>query len=63
MKIRRIWTSFLANGLALLSFHFGLHSPLTSQPRVRGTKLKLKMTLTGWELDFSGLQNCYREAS
>jgi len=63
MKIRHIWTSFLANGLALLSFHFGFYSPLTSRPRVRGGRLKLQMTLPGWGLDFSGMQNCYQEAS
>ena len=63
MKIRHIWTSFLANGPALLSAHFGLYCPLRSQPRVRGARLKLQITQPGWELDFSGLHHCYREAT
>ena len=63
MKIRHIWTSFLANGLALLSAHFGLYCPLCSQPRVRGARLKLQMTQPSWELDFSGLHNCYPDAT
>ena len=36
--------------------------PLISRPRVRGANLKLATALTGWDLDFSGLQNWYREA-
>jgi len=36
--------------------------PLISRPRVRGSNLKLVATLTGWDLDFSQLQNWYREA-
>ena len=36
--------------------------PLISRPRVRGVNLKLVTSLTGWDLDFSGLQNWYREA-
>ena len=36
--------------------------PLISRPRVRGVALKLVTTLTGWDLDFSGLQDWYREA-
>jgi peptide/nickel transport system substrate-binding protein len=35
--------------------------PLISRPRVRGANLKLVTTLSGWDLDFSGLQNWYRE--
>ena len=36
--------------------------PLISRPRVRGASLKLVTVLSGWDLDFSGLQNWYREA-
>ena len=36
--------------------------PLSSRPRVRGINLKLVSPLSGWDLDFSGLQNWYREA-
>ena len=36
--------------------------PLISRPRVRGASLKLVTTLSGWDLDFSALQNWYREA-
>ena len=36
--------------------------PLISRPRVRGASLKLVSTLSGWDLDFSTLQNWYREA-
>ncbi len=36
--------------------------PLISRPRVRGANLKLVTGLSGWDLDFSGLQNWYREA-
>jgi peptide/nickel transport system substrate-binding protein len=36
--------------------------PLISRPRVRGANLKLVTQLTGWDLDFSGLHNWYREA-
>jgi len=36
--------------------------PLISRPRVRGAGLKLVTQLTGWDLDFSGLQHWYREA-
>ena len=36
--------------------------PLISRPRVRGANLKLVTTLSGWDLDFSALQNWYREA-
>ena len=35
--------------------------PLISRPRVRGASLKLVTNLTGWDLDFSGLPNWYRE--
>ncbi|MGH6623899.1 MAG: peptide ABC transporter substrate-binding protein [Burkholderiaceae bacterium] len=35
--------------------------PLISRPRVRGSSLKLVTTLTGWDLDFSGLQDWYRD--
>jgi peptide/nickel transport system substrate-binding protein len=35
--------------------------PLISRPRVRGGVTSLRMTLTGWDLDFSGLQNWFRE--
>jgi peptide/nickel transport system substrate-binding protein len=35
--------------------------PLISRPRVRGGNLKLVTTLSGWDLDFSALQNWYRE--
>ncbi|MBG9388296.1 peptide ABC transporter substrate-binding protein [Caenimonas aquaedulcis] len=36
--------------------------PLISRPRVRGAGNKLVTTLSGWDLDFSQLQNWYREA-
>jgi len=36
--------------------------PLISRPRVRGAVLKLVTSLSGWDLDFSTLQNWYREA-
>ena len=36
--------------------------PLISRPRVRGAALKLVAPLSGWDLDFSGLHNWYREA-
>jgi peptide/nickel transport system substrate-binding protein len=36
--------------------------PLVSRPRVRGANHKLMTALTGWDLDFSGLHNWYREA-
>ncbi len=36
--------------------------PLISRPRVRGANLKLVSSLSGWDLDFSALQNWYREA-
>ncbi|MEO7008821.1 MAG: peptide ABC transporter substrate-binding protein [Caldimonas sp.] len=36
--------------------------PLISRPRVRGVNVKLVTTLSGWDLDFSALQNWYREA-
>ena len=36
--------------------------PLISRPRVRGSSLKLAVTLSGWDLDFSTLHNWYREA-
>jgi len=36
--------------------------PLISRPRVRGAGLKLVSSLSGWDLDFSALQNWYREA-
>jgi len=37
--------------------------PLMSRPRVRGGNLKLVTTLSGWDLDFSALQNWYREGN
>ena len=37
--------------------------PLISRPRVRGGALTLVTTLSGWDLDFSALQNWYREGS
>ncbi len=37
--------------------------PLISRPRVRGGNLRLVTTLSGWDLDFSALQNWYRESS
>jgi len=40
----------------------GFVLPLISRPRVRGANLKLVTGLSGWDLDFSGLQNWYREA-
>jgi peptide/nickel transport system substrate-binding protein len=40
----------------------GFIIPLISRPRVRGANLKLVTALTGWDLDFSVLQNWYREA-
>ena len=36
--------------------------PLISRPRVRGASMKLAVQLSGWDLDFSGLPNWYREA-
>ena len=36
--------------------------PLITRPRARGANLKLVSTLSGWDLDFSTLQNWYREA-
>jgi peptide/nickel transport system substrate-binding protein len=36
--------------------------PLISRPRVRGVAAKLATSLTGWDLDFSGLQHWFREA-
>lgn len=36
--------------------------PLISRPRARGASLKLVASLSGWDLDFSTLQNWYREA-
>jgi len=36
--------------------------PLISRPRVRGSSLKLVTVLSGWDLDFAGLQSWYREA-
>jgi len=36
--------------------------PLISRPRVRGANLKLVTSLSGWDLDFSTLQNWFREA-
>ncbi len=36
--------------------------PLISRPRARGANLKLVASLSGWDLDFSTLQNWYREA-
>jgi peptide/nickel transport system substrate-binding protein len=35
--------------------------PLISRPRVRGGNLRLVTSLSGWDLDFSLLQNWYRE--
>ncbi len=40
----------------------GVIVPLISRPRVRGANLKLVTALSGWDLDFSGLHNWYREA-
>jgi peptide/nickel transport system substrate-binding protein len=37
--------------------------PLISRPRVRGGALSLVTTLSGWDLDFSALQNWYRTSS
>ncbi|KPF53110.1 peptide ABC transporter substrate-binding protein [beta proteobacterium AAP51] len=36
--------------------------PLSSRNRVRGVGEKMAVTLTGWDLDFSGLPHWYREA-
>ena len=36
--------------------------PLISRPRVRVASVNLVTTLSGWDLDFSALQNWYREA-
>ncbi|MEO7391969.1 MAG: peptide ABC transporter substrate-binding protein, partial [Ramlibacter sp.] len=36
--------------------------PLISRPRVRGASNKLVTSLSGWDLDFSVLQNWYKEA-
>jgi peptide/nickel transport system substrate-binding protein len=41
----------------------GVIIPLISRPRVRGAALKLVSSLSGWDLDFSALQNWYRETS
>ena len=40
----------------------GFIIPLISRPRVRGSVHKLAKPLSGWDLDFSGLHNWYREA-
>lgn len=37
--------------------------PLISRPRVRGANLRLQTQLTGFDLDFSQLQDWYREAN
>ena len=37
--------------------------PLISRPRVRGGALNLVTSLSGWDLDFSALQNWYREGN
>ena len=39
----------------------GFIVPLISRPRVRGSSHKLFKPLSGWDLDFSGLHNWYRE--
>ena len=36
--------------------------PLVSRPRVRGVSTRMAVPLSGWDLDFSGLQHWYREA-
>ncbi len=36
--------------------------PLISRPRVRGANLKLVATPSGWDLDFSTIQDWYRES-
>ncbi len=36
--------------------------PLISRPRVRGANTKMHLALTGWDSDFSGLHNWYRES-
>ena len=40
----------------------GVVIPLISRPRVRGANLKLVTQLSGWDLDFSGLHDWFREA-
>ena len=40
----------------------GFVLPLISRPRVRGSAVKLSQPLSGWDLDFSGLHNWFREA-
>ena len=40
----------------------GVIVPLISRPRVRGANLKMVTQLSGWDLDFSGLHNWFREA-
>ncbi len=40
----------------------GFIIPLISRPRIRGSALKLAKPLSGWDLDFSGLHNWFREA-
>ncbi len=40
----------------------GVIIPLIARPRVNGTHLKLVAMPSGWDLDFSALQNWYREA-
>jgi len=40
----------------------GVIIPLIARPRVNGTNLKLVAMPSGWDLDFSALQNWYREA-
>jgi len=40
----------------------GVIIPLIARPRVNGTNLKLVAMPSGWDLDFSALQNWYRDA-
>jgi len=40
----------------------GVIIPLIARPRVNGTNLKLVAMPSGWDLDFSALQNWYRES-
>ncbi|HSW09029.1 peptide ABC transporter substrate-binding protein [Aquabacterium sp.] len=58
--VKRVALFVQMNDLVIKS---GYIIPLISRPRVRGAALKLVTQLTGWDLDFSGLHNWYRETS
>jgi peptide/nickel transport system substrate-binding protein len=48
------------NDMVIASGHI---IPLISRHRVSGSSVRLVTALTGWDLDFSGLQNWYREGA